>query len=216
MNNVAYGTPFEMEEIVPPAFPDRVIRVTALSKHGETDNGLIQRAVDVCAEQGGGTVIVPEGEWRSGPIHLRSFIHLHFEKDAVVRFSERFDDYLPVVFTRWEGMECYNYSPLIYANGCENIAVTGEGTLIGSGEAWWHWKQLQQEAANRLCYAESDGIPVQERVYGTEQDALRPSFVQPINCKNVLIEGISIQNGPQWTIHPQGPCCKHRAQHGWT
>lgn len=74
--------------------------------------------------------------------------------------------------------------------------------MLGNGQHWWHWKQLQQDAANRLCFAENDGIPVERRVFGTEQDALRPSFIQPIRCRQVLIEGITVSDGPQWTLHP--------------
>ncbi|MEK5023496.1 glycoside hydrolase family 28 protein [Paenibacillus sp. FSL M7-1046] len=205
LKNNFYGTPFEMEEILEPCFPGQYFRAEdyRLSAKGQSDDyQAIQRAVDACSAQGGGTVIVSRGDWKSGPIHLRSHVHLSLEKDTVIHFSDIFTDYLPAVFTRWEGMECYNYSPLIYAIDCVNIAVTGEGTLNGSGEAWWHWKQLQQTAADKLCYAERDGIPVQERVYGTEEAALRPSFIQPVNCRNVLIEGVSIHNGPQWTVHP--------------
>ncbi|WP_150271412.1 glycoside hydrolase family 28 protein [Paenibacillus tepidiphilus] len=200
-----YGTAFDMEEIAAPQFPDLILRAEAFRPAGpgrESDSGAIQRAVDACSGQGGGTVIVSAGEWRSGPIHLRNSIHLAVEKGAVIHFSDAPADYLPPVFTRWEGMECYNYSPLIYARDCENIAVTGEGTLNGNGEAWWHWKQLQQTAADKLCYAESERIPVEQRIFGTEQDALRPSFIQPVHCRNVWIEGLSIHNGPQWTIHP--------------
>ena len=83
----------------------------------------------------------------------------------------------------------------------ENISVTGNGKLIGNGQAWWHWKKLQQEAALELCYAELHCIPTEERIYGTEKAALRPSFIQPINCQNVLLEGFEITDGPQWTIH---------------
>ncbi len=189
-----YGTPFEMAEIKPPVFPAQSVYAK--------DYPSIQSAVDACAKNGGGTVIVTPGQWTSGPIHLRSNIRLQVEKDAVIVFSDQYADYLPVVFTRWEGMECYNYSPLIYANGCENVAVTGAGTLAGNGKAWWHWKQLQQEAANELCYAEADGIPVKDRVYGTEKAALRPSFIQFINCRNVQIQGVRVENGPQWMLHP--------------
>ncbi len=162
----------------------------------------IQKVVNICAEQGGGTVIVPRGEWKSGPIHLRSNVNLHIEKEAIINFTEDKSAYLPVVFTRWEGMECYNYSPFIYAYNCTNISVTGKGTLNGNGKSWWSWKKEQQIKANELCYAELNGIEVKDRVYGTEKDALRPSFIQPINCKNVLIEGVSVINSPQWNIHP--------------
>ncbi|ASA21605.1 glycoside hydrolase family 28 protein [Paenibacillus donghaensis] len=205
LNTNFYGTSFEMDEILEPPFQGQYFYAEdyrMLDLDQAVDYQVIQRAVDACSAQGGGTVIVSRGEWSSGPIHLRSNIHLSVKKGAVIHFSDTFAHYLPPVFTRWEGMECYNYSPLIYARDCENIAVTGEGTLNGNGEAWWHWKQLQQTAADKLCYAERDRIPVQERVFGTEEAALRPSFIQPMNCRNVLIEGLSIHNGPQWTVHP--------------
>ncbi|MGM9937916.1 MAG: glycoside hydrolase family 28 protein [Candidatus Ornithomonoglobus sp.] len=166
------------------------------------DFDTIQTAVNACSEAGGGTVIVPEGEWKSGAIHLKSNVNVHLEDGAVIVFSDRYEDYLPVVFTRWEGTECYNYSPLIYANNCENISVTGRGTLIGNGQSWWHWKKLQQAAAEELCYSELNGVPPEKRIYGTETAALRPSFIQTINCKNVLLEDFTIKDGPQWTIHP--------------
>jgi polygalacturonase len=133
---------------------------------------------------------------------MRSNIHLTLECGALVRFSTRFDDYHPVVFTRWEGVECYNYSPLIYAIDCENIAVSGEGTFNGQGEAWWHWKQLQHPAAQELYDAEFKGTPVSKRVFGTESAALRPQFFQTVRCRNVLVESITFINGPMWTMHP--------------
>lgn len=189
-----YEAPFLMPVIQEPGIPSKTFRVSA----GRS----IQDVIDECSRAGGGTVIVPGGQWHTGPLHLRSHTHLHFEDGAVVIFSDTPEDYLPVVFTRWEGMECYNYSPLIYANDCTDIAVTGAGRLIGNGQKWWHWKKRQQKAANELCYAEYDNIPVSERIYGTREAALRPSYLQPINCKNVLIDGITLEDGPQWTIHP--------------
>ena len=189
-----YRTPFPMEPIPEPVFPDREVDSSAFSS--------IQKAIEHCSTLGGGTVRVPAGRWKSAAIHLRSGIRLHLEKGAAILFSSRPEDYLAPVFTRWEGMECYNYSPLIYAEGCENVAVTGEGTLLGNGSSWWHWKKLQQAAADRLCGSEADGIPVSERIYGTERAALRPSFLQFINCRRVLLESITVLDGPQWTLHP--------------
>lgn len=179
-----------------------ITNIVCISDFEKNGKDTIQAAVNACADMGGGTVIVPKGEWFSGAIHLESNINLHLEDGAVITFSDNPQDYLPVVFTRWEGMECYNYSPLIYANGCENISVTGKGTLVGNGQAWWNWKKLQQEAALELCYAEFHYIPPEKRIYGTEKAALRPSFIQPINCKNVILDGFTVKDGPQWTIHP--------------
>lgn len=176
-----------------------IVYISDFENHGKDT---IQMAVNTCAEIGGGTVVVPKGEWKSGAIHLKSNITLHMEDGAVIVFSEKYEDYLPVVFTRWEGTECYNYSPLIYAKDCENISITGNGTLIGNGQAWWHWKGKQQDAAEKLCHAELHCIPPERREFGTEESALRPSFIQTINCKNVLLEGFTIKDGPQWTIHP--------------
>ena len=136
------------------------------------DYETVQTAVNACGEAGGGKVVIPAGEWHTKAIHLRSNVELHLEENAVLIFSDKFGDYLPVVFTRWEGTECYNYSPLIYATNCENIAITGKGKLIGNGQAWWHWKKLQQAAAEDLGYAEYNGIPVEQRICGTEEAAL--------------------------------------------
>ena len=129
-----------------------------------TDFAAIQMAVDACAAAGGGTVLIPEGEWHTGPIRLKSHVHIQFETGAKLVFSGAFEEYLPAVFTRWEGIECYNYSPLIYAFRCEDINIIGDGVLYGNGEKWWPWKKLQQEAANELCYAQANGMPVEKRI----------------------------------------------------
>ncbi len=196
--------PFDMPACNHRGFPIvSDVRDYGASANGTTPNTLaFGRAIDSCHEQGGGMVLVPAGTWLTGPIHLRSNINLHLEKGAVLRFSRRFADYLPVVFTRWEGVECYNYSPLIYAHDSENVGVTGDGTLDGQGDAWWHWKKLQQVAARTLYDAQFNRVPVEDRVYGTEEAALRPQFLQTVNCRRVLIEGITLLNGPMWTIHP--------------
>lgn len=197
--------PFDTPPLETPVFSDRIFDVRDF---GAVDDGTtantqaFARAVETCYEAGGGVVQIPAGTWLSGPIHLRSNVNLRLERDALVRFSRDFADYVPVVFTRWEGVECHNYSPLIYARDCENVAVTGEGTFDGQGQAWWHWKKLQQAAAKTLYDAESEGVPVEKRVFGTEKAALRPQFLQTIGCRNVLIERVTFLNGPMWTVHP--------------
>ena len=162
----------------------------------------IQQAVDKCAESGGGTVYIPKGSWHSKSIHLKSHVHIQLDDEATVSFSDVPEDYLPVVFTRWEGIECYNYSPLIYARNCEDIAVTGKGRLVGNGQAWWGWKKLQQKAANELCCAQANGIAAKNRIFGTREAALRPSFIQFMECRDVVLSDFTIEDGPQWTIHP--------------
>jgi polygalacturonase len=200
-----FDLPFELPEISEPVFLPQIFDIR---DYGAVPGGLtlntdaFRQAVTDCHDKGGGTIRVPEGDWLTGPIHLQSNINLHLESGALVRFSTRFEDYLPVVFTRWEGVECFNYSPLIYAIDCENIAVTGEGTFDGQGQAWWHWKQLQHPAAKELYHAQSNGISVEERIFGSENAALRPQFLQTIRCRGVLFEGVTFINGPMWTMHP--------------
>ncbi len=103
-----------------PYFLANIVDISDFEKYGKDT---IQTAVNACSTMGGGTVVVPKGKWKSGAIHLKSNINLHLEDGAVITFSDNPSDYLPTVFTRWEGVECYNYSPLIYANGCENIEI---------------------------------------------------------------------------------------------
>lgn len=198
------NTPFEMPEIKPPVFPERTFDIRDYGAVGDgvtVNTKAISGAVAACAEAGGGRVVIPAGVWLTGPIHLKSNINLHIDDKAKLRFSTRYEDYLPVVFTRWEGTECYNYSPLIYALNCNNIAITGGGILDGQGKAWWGWSKLQKPAAQRLYGAACKGVPVKNRIFGTEEDALRPQMIQLVNCKNVLLGGYTSRNSPFWTNH---------------
>lgn len=192
---------YNLEQLAFPKFPDRIFHLKDFAL-GADDKGALQRMIDKCRLQGGGTVCVNAGVWQTGAVKLYSNIRLFLEAGSRLEFSADPADYLPVVFTRWEGIECWNYSPLIYAIDCENIAITGKGELFGNGQAWWHWKQLQQPAARKVYDAEADGIPVAERRFGTVEAALRPSFVQFIRCRNIGFEDFTISEGPQWMLHP--------------
>jgi len=207
-----------LARIVPPTFPDRDVLIT---EHGAVGDGAtdctaaFRAAVQACASAGGGRVVVPPGRWLTGPIHLRSNVNLHVQRGATIAFSQDPAAYLPPVFTRWEGMEMMGYSPLIYAFEQENVAVTGEGTLDGQGDEthWWPWKgawkthpewargPTQKEARDRLGQMVEEGIPVERRVFA-EGSYLRPQFIQPYRCRNVLVEGVTILNSPMWEIHP--------------
>jgi polygalacturonase len=123
------------------------------------------------------------------------------ETNSVLKFSTDPHDYLPVVFTRFEGTELYNYSPLIYALGQKNIAVTGNGTLDGQADDsnWLAWKNSASRAT--LVKMATDGVPVAQRQFG-EGFNLRPDFIEFNRCQNVLIEGVHIRRSPMWEIHP--------------
>jgi polygalacturonase len=200
-----------------PRFPERDFPVTryGAAADGKADStDAIRKAVEACHKAGGGRVVVPAGVFLTGPIHLRSNVNLHVSEGATLKFSQDPKDYLPLVFSRWEGMELMNYSPLIYAFEQQNVAVTGRGTLDGRGDNqhWWPWKGQeryghkkgdpdQKKARRALEEMTERGAPVAERVFG-EGHYLRPQFIQPYRCQNVLIEGVTIRNSPMWEVHP--------------
>jgi unsaturated rhamnogalacturonyl hydrolase len=200
-----------------PYFPGREYSIIdfGAAADGKADcTEAIENAIEACAEAGGGRVAVPAGSYLTGPIVLKSCVNLHLDGGATLQFTTDPKAYLPAVLTRFEGMECYNYSPLIYAYGQTNIAITGEGVLDGQAdnENWWSWKGKkeygwtdsapnQAKARERLAKMVEDGTPVADRKFG-EGDYLRPSFIQPYRCSRVLVEGVRIRRSPMWEIHP--------------
>jgi unsaturated rhamnogalacturonyl hydrolase len=196
--------PAILARIRAPEFPARDFVITAHgARPGADATAAIRAAIEACSAAGGGRVVVPAGEWLTGAIHLRSNVNLHVSRGATLKFSTNPKDY-PLVLTRWEGVECMNYSPLIYAYGQRNLAVTGEGTLDGQAamDNWWAWKaSLQAAPRNRLIEMGERNVPVAARLMG-EGSYLRPNFIQPYNCENVLIEGVTIVRSPMWNIHP--------------
>jgi len=187
-------------------FPDRDFNITDFGAvaDGQKDcTEAIGKAIAAAHEAGGGRVVVPPGTFLTGPIHLKSNVNLHISEGALVNFLLDPNAYVPVVYTRWEGIECMNYSPLVYAYEQENIAVTGKGTLDGraSDENWWRWKNTQQGDVKMLESYGQKGVPVAERIFGAGK-RLRPNMIQPYKCKNVLIDGVTIKNSPMWHIHP--------------
>jgi hypothetical protein len=194
--------PFAMPQLQRPAFPARIVN---LRDHGAIEGGKVKntaafaRAIAACADAGGGRVLVPAGRWLTGPIHLRSHIDLHLAEGAEIVFSDRPEDYLPVVLVRVGGIELYNYSPFIYARDCEDVAITGPGRLNGNAEAWRPWQKRETKEIFQLA---PRGVPVEQRIFGTPEAAIRPNFVVFWNCRNVLLEGFTIGGGANWTIHP--------------
>ena len=171
----------------------------------EKTSTAIENAISKANETGGGVVIIPEGEWLTKKIHFKSNVALHLEKGAVLLFSENPDDYLPAVHSTWEGMECYNYSPLIYAYQCKNIAITGEGEIKAKMDIWKQWftrPPAHMESIKRLYNWAWNYTPVQERNMVNDTSHLRPQFIQFNRCENILLQGITITNSPFWTIHP--------------
>ena len=195
-----------LRRIVPPTFAARTVRVT---DHGAVGDGrtdsraAFARAIDACSAAGGGRVLVPAGAGElDGPIHLKSHVELHLAEGATVRFSADPSHYLPLVLTRWEGTECYNYSPLVYAYQATDVAITGKGTLDGNGAAGFAtWRAKQDADVNRLRQMGIDGVPVHERAFGPDH-FLRPGMVQLFGCRNVLLDGFTLVDATFWSVHP--------------
>ncbi len=183
----------------------------------------VQKAIDKCSKNGGGRVIIPAGQTiLTGAISLKSHVNLCIEEGAVLQFVYEPELY-PIVETSWEGLECFNLSPCIYAFKQTDIAITGKGTIDGSGskETWWPWcgssrfgwkeGMLSQktEARPRLLKNGEDGIPMYdengqpspERVF-TAKDRLRPQLVSFNKCERILIEDVTMLRSPFWVIHP--------------
>jgi len=171
----------------------------------------IRDAIKACGRAGGGRVVIPAGVFVTGAVHLESNVNLHISKDATLKFSRDPKDY-PIVFTRFESTECMNFSPFIYAWEKQNIAVTGPGTLDGQADAehWWPMRKRQARTAGegtndddrkRLVEMGNQHVPVKERIFG-EGHTLRPNFVQPYRCQNVLFEDFTMINSPMWELNP--------------
>ena len=206
------------QSIKAPSFPQKDFLIT---KYGaKTTNTAaknqkaINKAIAACSKKGGGRVIVPAGTFLTGAITMLSHVNLVVEKDAVLKFAFEPDLY-PIVPTRWEGIDCHNLSPCIYAYKQTDIAVTGEGTIDGSGanDTWWPWNghprfgfkegMISQRGGSRarlLKYAE-DGVPMDQRIF-TKEDGLRPQLINFYLCENILMENLTLLNSPFWVIHP--------------
>lgn len=189
-----------------PWFPPRFVPVTAFGAVGDgtTDcTTAFRRAIGHVHAMGGGHVVVPAGTFATGAIHLLSNVDLHLERGSTIAFSTDPTAYLPAVYTRWQGIEFMGYSPLIYAFGQHDVAITGEGTLDGRATTanWLAWKPLGDNEFPTLEASATAGVPVPDRAFSTGYH-FRPPFVQPYRCDRVLIDGITVVNTPFWHLNP--------------
>ena len=180
---------------------------------------LINKTIEKLNANGGGTLFFPAGKYLTGAIKLKSNITIELEAGATLLFSDNFDDYLPYVEMRHEGIMMNSFSPLIYAVDAENITIKGEGKIDGQGKKWWdeffrvivdlkdngkrdiNKYQPMWDKANdvKKLYAETN----EDYISSMQRRFFRPPFIQPIRCKNVRIEGITIVNSPFWTVNPE-------------
>lgn len=195
--------PFRMKKLKRPEFPDRMITV---GKGDVSASGKITPAINEKIESlsrcGGGTVVVPAGRWLSGRIELKSNVELRLEEGAVIEFSGQVDDYLPAVFTRHEGVEIMGAGAFVYANGAKNIALTGKGVIMGPP-----MDVPMRKFPNGNSVVENDidyRMPVAERICDGKEGRTfyRPKSFSPINCKNVLVEGVTFERSLLWNVNP--------------
>jgi len=182
-----------------PQFPDVTFNVMSYGAvaNGSTDNtAAFKRAIDACNAAGGGTVLIPSGTYVTGAIYIKSNVNVRLA-GATLRFSGTAANF-PTVLTRYEGIECMNRSPMIYANGEHNIALTGTGTLDAAATSSWN-KGSDRAYLETLV---SQGVPPQQRIVPGSGHNLRSTFVEPYNCDTVLIQGITLRNSMFWQLHP--------------
>lgn len=201
------------------SFGKKTFVITDFGAKADTPNEpcheAINQAITTCSLQGGGTVLIPQGTFYTGPITLKSNVNLHVSEGATLKFSTDQSLYFPGVITRWEGIDCYNARPLIYAYGESNIAITGKGVIDGQGsnDTWWSmcgapkygWKEgmVAQRNGGRerlLMYGETN-TPIYRRIMKPE-DGMRPQLINLYSCQTVLIEDVQLLNSPFWVIHP--------------
>ena len=184
-----------------------VLEVGAVNDGNFKNTEVIKKAINMAAESGGGTVYFPAGNYLTGPIHMKSNITLYIDAGATIKFSEDFDDYLPMVPTRFQGINCNGFSPLIYGYEVENVSIIGQGTVDGQGDIW-------QKTIKELKRKNRAGIEVPlnkwQEIYLKENPGIknpdqsgfqRPLFIQFFNSSNIKIRDINIKNSPFWTVH---------------
>lgn len=194
-----------LSQIHNPEIPDFSVNLRDFKIEADTTadwKEAFDKAIDNLKEHGGGKLVVQAGDYLvNGPIHFTSNMELHLEKGTTLRFGSNPKDYLPVVATSWEGTFLYNYSPFIYAHKCDNIAITGEGVIDGeASETWQTWKEKQTKDQLLSREMNHKNVPIEERRFG-KGHYLRPHLVQFFDCKNVMVEGVTIEDSPFWCVH---------------
>lgn len=233
-SNIMYRENFKTQL---PHFSDRQVLISELGavsgtfsdEAGRQNAKVINRAIRELSEHGGGTLVIPAGIWASAPIRLLSHVRLHLESQALLKFTKNREDY-PLVITNYEGQECIRAISPIMAEGAENIAITGDGIIDGSGDLWRpvkrfkvtdiQWEALLKKSSFILCTRETEiWMPTEtiltgneKNIQGTDENALKAAadyydFYRPVllslkHCKKILLQGVTFMNSPAWNLHP--------------
>ncbi|RYY18252.1 MAG: glycoside hydrolase family 28 protein [Chitinophagaceae bacterium] len=230
--NTAAAQLSSLPKVKTPVFKKDTFDITS---YGAVADGItlnsksIAQAIEACHKNGGGVVAVPEGLWLTGPIVLLSNVNLHLKRNAIIQFTNDFNQY-KLVASNWEGVpQMRNQSPLS-ATRATNIAITGSGIVDGAGEAWRMvkkdkltesaWKKLLASGGilssdKKLWYPSEKSLKGAEMKnpgyinkdkkpadYDSIKDFLRPNLLVFDQCKIILLEGVTFQNSPAWCLHP--------------
>jgi hypothetical protein len=198
--------PFEMPPIVVPQFAERDFSIADFgAKEGVKATEAFAKAMATCEAAGGGRVVVPKGTWLTGAVHFRNNCNLHLADGATLEFTDDPADYLPVVHTSWEGVECLNYSPLLYGYGVTNVAITGKGTIAPRMDFWKTWfpRLPEHMKATEMLYhwCSTNAVMSARDLAAIKGSNVRPHLIQFNRCGNVLLDGFRIRESPFWTIH---------------
>lgn len=172
----------------------------------------INKAISDLSAKGGGQLVIPKGIWLTGPIELADNIELHLEKNAILYFSPDKELYL------YDNPQADRVKPCIYASGCKNIAITGQGIIDGNGQQWRYVKRSKLSDVEWKHYLDMGGVELKEGEYWypwqlksgysdiadtpEKQEHLRNDMVYIESCENVLIKDVVLQNPPRFHLHP--------------
>lgn len=166
------------------------------------------KAIENCSKDNDKKIIVPAGKYLTGPILLKSNLNLQLEDGAIIFFSNNFDDYSPVK-SRWEGVECFGFSPCLYGSNLQNVSITGGGIIDGNGFAWWkEFKNRRRLGNEPKSNREKKFAKLNDRIDlsdcgggGISSFFFRPPLIQFNNCSNILLEEVTVRNSPFWNTH---------------
>jgi len=198
--------PFSMPEVAAPVFPKKTVSLTQYGAKGDGKTlctEAFSRAIDELSRQGGGRLSVPQGVWFTGPIVLKSHVNLHLEKGAVILFSGDMNLY-PVIETNYEGELRKHCQSPVSAVGQTDIAITGQGIIDGNGICWRPLKKEKVTEGQWKKYTSKGGVfPRSTMWYPSEERVkMRPVLLYLESCRNVLLQGVTFQNSPNWCLHP--------------
>ncbi|WP_120275160.1 glycoside hydrolase family 28 protein [Mangrovibacterium diazotrophicum] len=226
--------PFEMPEIQVPTFKADTFNIVdfgAVPNDHSLSTVAINSAIKKCSESGGGVVLVPAGLWITGPIYMQSNVNLHTANGAYIQFTADLNQY-KLIDSFFEGLSEIRCESPIMGRDLENVAITGQGIFDGDGSKWRQIKKEKLTANQWKEFVNSGGVVVDDRKWypseasmiGNEhkdqlpkewtlenmepfKHYLRPVMVSFVNCKKLLLEGVTFQNSPAWNVNPL--MCEH-------